>query len=206
MLNVNLLPEDRRQRERTPLPRFIVLLVGVAIITSEIAVCGYGYMQWQTLLQEQEQLQSRKKNLQPKVDTFNELQQDINQLEQRQEILEEIRPEGLKEKYQWSYAIDQLFTVIDESPGVWIEDLSGQMEQGGGRGASASLTLSFSTKGAPPFSRLTNFQQQMKQYLIDEKGVFTNLDRTWYPYDENESEVNTYWSTDYQLKRVTKEN
>lgn len=206
MLKVNLLPEDRRQRERTPLPRFIVLLVGVAIITSELAICGYGYMQWQTLLSEKERLQSRVKELQPKVETFNKLKEDISQLKQRKNILEEIRPEGLKEKYQWSYAIDQLFTVIDESPGVWIENLSGQMEKNGGRGASASLSLSFSTKGAPPFSRLTSFQEQMKQYLIDEKGVFTNLDRTWYPYDENESEVSTYWSTDYKLKRVTKGN
>ncbi len=202
MLRVNLLPPDRRQRERTPLPRFIILLIGVALITTELAVCGYGYMEWLELLREQERLQAQKEEQQPKVEEFQELKRDIQQLQQRQEVLNEIRPDGLKEKYQWSYAIDQLFEVIDQTPGVWIENLDGRMESGGGRGASAALSLSFNTKSASPLSRLTGFQELMKRRLIQEEQVFSKLNRTWYPYDENTDEGRKYWSTQYTLQRV----
>lgn len=207
MLKINLLPPERRQRARTPLPRFMILLVGVALITIEVAVGAWGYMEWKELVQQKQSLEREKKSLKPYVQTFQKLQSEIGKLEKRKKILNEIRPQGKKEKYQWSYALDQLFTVIDQSPALWIEGLKGKMDKKGKRGASSSLSLSFQTKAAEPLGRLTNFQKRMKKRLIREEKVFTNLERVWHEYSKQEVEVEDLerglWEAEYTLERVT---
>lgn len=208
MLKVNLLPPERRQREGTPLPRFIILLVGVALISSEVAVGAWGYIKWQNLVEEKTSLQEEKGRLQKSVDKFEELKKQISRLKKRKEVLNEIRPPGKKEKYQWSYSLDQLFTVIDQSPGVWISNLKGQMGDRGGQGAGASLSLSFQTKAAKPLGRLTNFQKLMKRRLIEGERVFTNLERVWRSYNEGEEQEQDvkrgFWQAQYTLKRAKK--
>ncbi len=189
MLRINLLPEDRRTVERTPLPRFLILLLGVALISGELAVGFYGYMKLRNLNARKQQKQEKEQSLQKHVETFNELKKEIRVLERRKEILAEISPgDSIKERYQWSYAIDQLFTVIDESPGVWISGLSGSMVEGEGRGAGAALTLSFQAMSATFLERMTKFTEWINKLLIKRNQVFTNLERNFRPLSSSREE------------------
>jgi len=203
MLRINLLPEDRRTSDRTPLPRFLVLLVGVAVITGELAVGFYGYMKLRNLNAIKKQKQEKRDSLKKHVKTFEKLQKDIKVLQRRKKILDEISPgDSIKEKYQWSYAIDKLFTVIDESPGVWVRGgLNGSMLEGGGRGAGSGLTLSFQASSATYMERMTNFTEWIKKKLVEEEKVFTSLERDFRSLTSSETGKKTLWQTEYKLLR-----
>ncbi len=208
MLHVNLLPEDRQSVERTPLPRFLILLLGVALITGELAAGLWGYVRWQNLTAKKNQLQQEKQDLQPAVETYQKLKKDIENLERRKNVLEEISPgENVKEQYQWSYALDKLFDVIDQSPGVWIQSLEGAMVEGEGRGAGSALVLSFDAISATYLERMTNFTTWIKKRLIEKEKVFTQLEKDFrqMAQEEGGQEKKKSWRTSYTLKKQEKE-
>ena len=91
MIEVNLLPEDRRPVERTPLPRFLTILGGVIGFCIE----GVFVVFLLTLIPQKrgylESLMLRKQQAQKQVDRVKEIEADIRKISERKKGVEKLQ-------------------------------------------------------------------------------------------------------------------
>lgn len=212
MIEIDLLPEERKPVERTPLPRFIAILTGV-ILTSMCLVAG-GYLWFvkiPALTAKRNDLQEEKEQKQKKVEVHDKLQKKVNQLKKVERTIEKISPDGMKETYRWSYATDQLLEAIDRSPGIWISSFTGtrgenQQQRGRGRGSGGKTlySLQFRVHGAgQDLEQLLDFERRIKARLIDQEKLFTNFNKVFRDYKKGELKMEEFtrpfWYSDVTL-------
>ena len=90
MIEVNLLPEDRRPVERTPLPRFLVILGGVIGFCIEGVFLGYLAMLIPQKQGEQEGLKLRKAAIEKTLRTIASIKKDIQVIKQRHSDIDKL--------------------------------------------------------------------------------------------------------------------
>ncbi len=216
MIEINLLPESRKTSPGTPIPYLIIVLVAVAGLTAEVGIGAYLWYQRRDLLQEKENLQNRKESLQPAVDKYKTLKAEIEQLKKRRDVLENIKPKTIKERYRWSKSVDHLFTVVEHSPGVWLVNLDGttDVQRGGRRNRGPSRgeithKLEFEARAAGDLTGLTKFEERIKRRLLEKEGVYTRLRNKWRDYKKGEAGEDEYvedvfWAARYVLENHKK--
>lgn len=117
MLQINLIPLERRRKERTPLPRFVGI-IGVAIVCVGIALYDI-----KTVVDTngQRTILSGKKDtiagLEKKVSEFPKWQQDEADLLQWDSTAEAVKK---TRSFKWWTALDVLLDVLADFPTVWI--------------------------------------------------------------------------------------
>lgn len=117
MLQINLIPLERRRKERTPLPRFIVIIAAVIVVL--------GLLIWdvKTLLD----TNKAEALLAEKNKEWSELQKTLTDAPLRQkrvELLREWKTAADKitdsRPFKWWHAVDILWDIFNEFPTVWI--------------------------------------------------------------------------------------
>lgn len=215
MIDIDLLPEESKPVERTPWPRLAAILSGVTLVTLALAVGGYlWFKKIPNLEQKKTELQETKRKKKKKVRVFEKLKSDIQKLQKIKRAIQEIQPADKKEKYRWSMSVDHLLQVIDRSPGIWIAGVSGELgsnQQQRRRGTSqkgkVKHSLKFRVHGAGKnLKPLLDFERRMKDYLIKEKKLFTNVKNLFKDYQRGSAEDRPFWYADLELQKREEKN
>ncbi len=121
MIKINLLPVDRRKTERTPLPRFFLILSTAGVAAGLTLYILWILIQIKDVSDRIDHETKELARLQPFVQEHTKLSNELSELERK---LNEIR--GLVSRdveLGWWRAVDALWSVVHAHPKVWIEDL-----------------------------------------------------------------------------------
>ena len=121
MIRINLLPIDKRRPERTPRPRFLLILSNV-IVVCLIAV----YLAWFFVIQ----LPQTNKNMDEANDKLNKLKAAVqehttltankNKLKIK---IDQIKSVTGRRVDLWR-TIDAIWTVVQKNPRIWLDDIA----------------------------------------------------------------------------------
>ncbi|MBI4230728.1 MAG: hypothetical protein HY608_07815 [Planctomycetes bacterium] len=121
MIRINLLPEEMRRSEGTPLPRRLAIFAGTALIA--LLAMAWVTVHFQTIPEREASIKARtreRNDLQARVDAdVVPLDQYLAATKTRQKIAEELRAS----RPLWAPVLDALWTTISSSEGAWLEDL-----------------------------------------------------------------------------------
>lgn len=152
MIEINLLPPQYRSVERTPLPVFLSLIGGLALIGAAFV----GLLLMMKAVQRAEEAKSqitaerdKKKKLAEEVD---QLERDIAEAKGRVDTVLGIADS----KIFWGIKLDQLMRILPEGV-IWIDSLSIVQRPTGGE-----LRLECNAKGVD-LQRFTGWKQTLRQ-------------------------------------------
>ena len=160
MIEVNLLPQEYRRPERTPLPRFIVILIGVALVASLGSFLTKKLIDVRNEKNTQQELEQRLGLLKKQfVDRYDQL------VAQKQEI--EIRISAIETIWQsrlyWAVKLDQLADLVPIYVGLKDLKLEEPRSYARAAGGASGGTLFMSCISASENERrLANFRRILK--------------------------------------------
>lgn len=120
MIKINLLPVEKRKPERTPLPRFGLILANVAAAGILVILAGIELIRVVNLTRERNEKEETAASLRPVVAEFKATEEKNKALQAK---LQEIRSIS-GAPIEWWRAIDALWDVINDNQKVWIDDLT----------------------------------------------------------------------------------
>jgi Tfp pilus assembly protein PilN len=138
MIEINLLPQEYRVQEKTPLGLFLAIIVGICV---NGAIFTYQLSLKNDLAKAQQrnaQLVQEKERTDQEVAKVKKLEQEIGIAKRRQETIIEIS----QSKIVWSQKLIQLGRIMAEYPNFWIDRLN--LSRGGTGG---QLTCNFYAVG-----------------------------------------------------------
>jgi len=119
MIQVNLLPEEMRRIEHTPLPRFILILSGAVLVV--LCCSAWVYLHFNALSavhDEEARLIEQVARQETRAKEADDLKKDIETLTSRRDTIQELS-EGRRE---WWVLIDELSDIIPYD--MWITSLN----------------------------------------------------------------------------------
>jgi|SRR3989339_1160127 len=162
MIRINLLPEERRRKEKTPLPRFLAM--NAAIIICLLMGIWDGSM-YVAIGQQKERLRTDTENLvdlQKQTSEYNNMLAKEQKLSEWNKSAEEIKK--TREFYWWE-KIDELWDVIYSARDIWITSLmaseSAPSSNRGKTPVSASISMGCYAAGMSS-DKMTNFRVKLK--------------------------------------------
>ncbi len=123
MIQINLLPEEMRQREGTPLPRRIAIFAGTAVLTGLLFMVAIQRMKTlPDLVTERDRVAKALQQARERVvREVRPIQKALEGVERRKRVLAQIEPGVLR----WAPRLDALQdALITELPGVWVTGLN----------------------------------------------------------------------------------
>ncbi len=120
MIKINLLPAEKRKAERTPLPRFFLIVINAAAFV--LFAAGIIYFTLIKLPQVERDIRSnldQRANLQKDVEKHDARQKELEALKQKVGQIDQLTTRGI----EWWQAVNAVWDVIQENPKVWIDDL-----------------------------------------------------------------------------------
>ena len=155
MIEINLLPPERRPVERTPFPRLVAIFVGVAVISAEIffSLILFFY----TIPQKTGERDTMKTALQAKqeeVKRADELEKQIAEVDERRKVIESL----YAQRQEWTPVFDHLDepeVIPDE---VWLTsfDITPSSDKPG------SGKITGLARGKSPETTVGNFIKNMQ--------------------------------------------
>jgi Tfp pilus assembly protein PilN len=140
MIEINLLPQEYRVQERTPLGLFLTIVVGICAVGA-IGVYEINLKKELAAKQlENQRLTAEKERTDKEKEAVVKLEAEIATAKKRQETIIEIS----QSKIIWSQKLIQFGKIMAEYPDFWIDRLS--MQRGGDKGGR--LTLNFYALGS----------------------------------------------------------
>ena len=133
MIAINLLPEDRRPVERTPLPRFLVIVGGVAGFCLEIVVLGMFALRFPEMRQRREGNKVQQERLKEETKLVDDIERQISRLKQRGDCIEKLR----QDRRVWAPILYRLSAPEILSPAIWFRSV--KLEQARGRGVRGAV-------------------------------------------------------------------
>ena len=165
MIEINLLPQEYRVQERTPLGLFLTIVVGICTV----GAIGIYWINLKKELAQKELDNTRLKQEKEVTDKRKAevvaLEKEIETAKKRQETIIEIS----QSKIIWSQKLVQFGRIMAEYPNFWIDRLA--LQKGGGND-KGKLTLNFYALG----NNLRDVAAFRKRVLED-----TNF---WYHFDK----------------------
>lgn len=158
MITINLLPQEYRQKKRTPLKLMLAVAASVAINGGLVA-----YWAWTAfgvaaeVESELALLQDTSSSLSPQVAYHESLGKESQTFQSRETMLENIT----SKRVSWTSQVDQLLDVIHEGSGqndylVWLEDLSVDMKENKRNKAFGTMKAK-GNSGSGDLSNVANF-------------------------------------------------
>ena len=156
MIEINLLPPERRPVERTPFPRLVTIFVGVAVVSAEIFFSLILFLY--TIPQKTRERDTMKAALQTKQEEAkraDELEKQITKIDERRKVIE-----GLyAQRQEWTPVFDHLDepeVIPDE---VWLTgfDITPASDNKAGTGKITGLA-----RGKSPETMVGNFIKNMQ--------------------------------------------
>ena len=168
MIEVNLLPPELRPLDRTPLPRLLTILIGVAIVGVEVVMVLILFMN--TIPDEQwnkKQNVRRLDELKQPYDALNVLKGEIDTIvEQETGILA-----LLKERRRWTPTLDRLTSLVPEQ--VWLTRLRYTPPRAGAPGEGDYLELDCMAHGSLNQPNKGRLQRDIQKRMADFKNNIT---------------------------------
>ncbi len=128
MIEINLLPEIYRPRDKTNVPLMLTVAVGMLVVGA-IILWGIDLnRELGTLTTQAADLEKEKASLQEDVKKVNNLKAKIARQKARQDTIIEIS----QSKVMWSLKLQQLASIMDKFPNFWIKRLTLSKRKGGG--------------------------------------------------------------------------
>jgi len=168
MITINLLPEEYRAAQRTPMRVMVATVAAVAVNCVLLAYAGWLFLA--TGAEVRTQLQFRQDevaSLKPAVEYFRKLETENKLFSAREQTLSSIT----ENRIGWTEKVDQLVDVIsaggdDDNYLVWLTDLTITQSDGGsgGRNAKGAGNLTASGySGSPDFGLVADFFEDLKE-------------------------------------------
>jgi hypothetical protein len=120
MIKINLLPAEKRKAERTPLPRFGLMMadvavLGVVLLLVIISFVQIGYRNTEIKVKN-EQLES----LQPDVKKHDALLADVNRMSGELASLKKVTDQR---PFEWWKVFDAVWDVVQTNQRVWLDSI-----------------------------------------------------------------------------------
>jgi len=163
MILINLLPEEFRQKRRTPIKLLLAVSASVAINGSLAA-----YWAWTAfgvsaeVKSELAVLKEQKATLDPQVAYYHDLEKESQLFDAREEMLKKITAN----RVSWTRKVDELIDVINvggdgEKYLVWLDDLNVDQKETRGKGFGSLKSSGHS--GSPSFANVANFLDDLER-------------------------------------------
>jgi Tfp pilus assembly protein PilN len=162
MIEINLLPQEYRVQERTPLGLFLTIVVGICTVG---AIGVYEINLKKELAQKEldnAKLKQDKVDWDKKKADVQALEKEIETAKKRQETIIEIS----QSKIIWSQKLIQFGKIMQEYPDFWIDRLQLQRTDKG------RLTMNFYALGSK-LDRIAEFQSR----VINDTNFFYHFER-----------------------------
>ena len=158
MILINLLPDEYRQKSRTPIKFMAATLAAVAVNGSLVA-----FLAWKALgvaaevRSELTVLSDTKAGLDPQVAYHKDLENESKLFKSREDTLHKIT----ESRVAWTQRVDQLMDIINDGGDgekylVWIDDLNAEIKENT-RSASFGTLKATSHSGSNSFAHVANF-------------------------------------------------
>ena len=167
MLKINLLPIEKRRQERTPLPRFLAILGGVAAAASLVVYLIFAWLQLGYAEADRDTMQADLAK--PKTADIESANATLKKKDEvykaRKAVLDKIRPPFL-----WTEVLDLLCDKLDAThKKIWFEEIKAfepndlrMKQQETGFAVDAGLVVDGFSAGADP-SPLLDFRYDVMQ-------------------------------------------
>jgi hypothetical protein len=194
MIKINLLPSEKRKAERTPLPRFFLIVVNAAALFLFAAgIVYFTLIKIPAVEREIKSNLSQRKDLEPKVKEHDDLQKELEGVKTKVLQIDQLTNRNI----EWWQAVNAVWDVIQENPKVWVDDI----KMVDGKAAASDIKKADGlSKDTPPFglglkchvsgdevSALTAFRTSFKTNPVLQRilpGVNFNVD--WKKDDEKD--------------------
>lgn len=144
MIEINLLPRDRRPTEKTPLPRFILVVAGVALVCVEIVLAFlFLLIRIPGGTRHLESLKEMRKQRLEEAKRADKLEAQIAEIETRRKAVEALYAPG--KVLRWSDVLDQLDEEEVLPEPVWLTRFEVKST---GTMAAATATMTGYVRGA----------------------------------------------------------
>lgn len=174
MITINLLPDELKRREGTPVRR-VLLTLGAALLTTS-AVGVFAYTEFGLLhgiRSESEEVQSVLTSLLADAQYSDALLQEKQDYDRRIDTIQQIG----NSRTLWSKKLDQFFDIVDnnnnrDSHFIWLKSLNCKPESVRGKEKTAG-TLSISGYSATSkLQRLSQFHEDIKTHAFFDDFFF----------------------------------
>ena len=174
MITINLLPAEYRRLDSTPIARFVAIILGVGLVTSELISFGYvHYSKVKGARELREATEAEFANKKAQADVSESLKKEITAYEKRRQAIASIAGKRLL----WSQKLDELLDILHNdgdrtSYFVWLKGLRVSPGRAVRRGQTASGgTVSFGGYSeTTEFSKVTNLRNAIrkdKKFFVD---------------------------------------
>ncbi|MEE8106570.1 MAG: hypothetical protein V3T86_13630 [Planctomycetota bacterium] len=167
MITINLLPAEYRRLDSTPVARFLAIIVGVVLVTSELI--GFGYVHYSKVKRARELREAAEAELTNKsaqAEVSKSLQKEISAYETRRKAIAQVAGDRIL----WSRKLDEFFDIIHADGDhtnyhVWLKGMRVSPPRAVRRGGTASggtMTFSGFTE-TTEFSKVTNLRNGIRK-------------------------------------------
>ena len=194
MIKINLLPPEKRKAERTPLPRFFLIVINAAaLVLFGAGIAFYTLIKIPSINADIAAAVAVRANLQGAVDTHDRLEKELKALQAKVGQIDQLTRRNI----EWWQAINALWDVIVSNEKVWIDDirmLEGKSTMGELKKGDSSL------RDIPPYGvsmkcnvagdeveAMTAFRTSLKEHAVLKKllpGLNINVD--WKKVEEKD--------------------
>ncbi|MHC4502633.1 MAG: PilN domain-containing protein [Planctomycetota bacterium] len=138
MIRINLLPEERRPAERTPLPRFLIYVGGLVGFGAAALLLVHLFMKHRTLEDERTGLIVRINSEQTTINRINDLNREIAGFRKRKDEIQDL----YKERRRWGPILYMLHDDKVLPPHFWFKEKELKKSNvGGGKGKEPPFEL-----------------------------------------------------------------
>lgn len=164
MIRINLLPEEYRRRNRTPLKLMLTVSAGVA--ANSVLLSWYAWLAFGVSAEidsERNVLQTELDGLTPQVEYHKALEGEQKRFAAREQTLGSITASRIS----WTRKVDELITVINsggegERHFVWLDDLNVQQTTSA-RARNAGSVKASGHSGSDNFAQVANFLEDLEE-------------------------------------------
>lgn len=183
MIRVNLLPQEYRKAEATPLKQFFAT-VGAAVVLA-LAGVGWAYVHWGVLVptrQDKENIDSTVNTQKPQVQDSKNLASALQELKDQYSKIDKVA----ENRIIWSRKIDEVWeVVVSPTPAnkyeVWLKGLSGRLTGAVKSGGDVQFG---GTSSGPQVFKMADFHDAVKA-----SEFFKDFSEITYPYGTREELV-----------------
>ncbi|MBI4834593.1 MAG: hypothetical protein HY811_07235 [Planctomycetes bacterium] len=204
MLKINLIPFERRRKERTPLPRFVGIIIAVVVC---LGVLGWDVKTMMDTKKVKQDITEKNVELAKVEAILNQipaLEQKKNDLKKWKEAAEKITKSRV---FKWWHAIDTLFDVLHENQTVWVTSFECADKAIGGtrtkKAIEAMIKMNCQAvapdESKNPIIIMTDFRRRLKNTpeLIDIFNGGINEELT---FKLNATDAKEDWIADFQIE------
>ena len=158
MIRINLLPEEYRRKQRTPVKLMLAVTGAVAVNASLLAWwCWAAFGVAAEIRTERSVLQTDLDGLKPQVAYHKSLETESRQYKAREDALAEIT----RSRISWTRKLDEFIDVVNRGDGgnrhlIWLDDLTVTQETDPRRNTSGSFKAA-GHSGSDKFAHVANF-------------------------------------------------